>query len=467
MRRTVTPCGNEGLMAVDEKRPTSEAAAADQNRAPGPEVSAPIGRAEAPSRAAPRSARARLEPERMPQPARHSKRARHPLVIAGNAIFTGIIILAGIAGLTIAYGRQRLDAPGPLAQEKIVNIPRGAGFKEISDLLMREGVIDSPYVFMGTVLTLKTRDSLKSGEYAFAKEMTMRDVIDTMVENRVVQHPISIPEGLTSEQIITRLLENDVLTGTLREVPREGTLLPETYKVPRGTTRERVVQLMQQAQQRVVKEAWERRSPDLPLKSPEQLVTLASIVERETGRNDERTRVAAVFSNRLKQKMKLQSDPTIIYGLVGGKGTLGRPISRGDIDQPTPYNTYTIEGLPPGPIANPGRASIEATANPSRTRELFFVADGSGGHTFSETLDQHNRAVARLRQLEQQQREGTKPEQTVTGAAAAPAPEAGASPPADTVAPAVPPTRRGAPRDQRQQNQNRTRSSGAPANRQQ
>ena len=180
-------------------------------------------------------------------------------------------------------------------------------------------------------------------------------------------------------------------------MPREGTLLPETYKFPRGTTREQVIQRMQQAQKRVLAEIWERRNPDIPVKSPEQLVTLASIVEKETGKADERSRVAAVFVNRLRQKIKLQSDPTIIYGLVGGKGTLGRPIKRSEITQPSPYNTYVIEGLPPGPIANPGRASLEAAANPARTRDLFFVADGTGGHAFTETYDQHQKNVAKLR----------------------------------------------------------------------
>jgi peptidoglycan lytic transglycosylase G len=159
---------------------------------------------------------------------------------------------------------------------------------------------------------------------------------------------------------------------------------------------------MQAAQKRIVAEIWERRSPDVPLKSPEQLVTLASIVEKETGKADERGRVAAVFANRLRQKIKLQSDPTIIYGLVGGKGTLGRPIKRSEITQPSPYNTYLIDGLPPGPIANPGRASLEAAANPSRTRDLFFVADGTGGHSFSESLGEHQKNVAKLRAIEKQ-----------------------------------------------------------------
>ena len=215
-------------------------------------------------------------------------------------------------------------------------------------------------MFIGSVFALKASSDLKPGEYQFQKHASLRDVIGTIVEGKVVQHAVTIPEGLTSEQIVARLSDNDIFAGTIREMPREGTLLPETYKFPRGTTREQVIQRMQQAQKRVLAEIWERRNPDMPVKTPEQLVTLASIVEKETGRADERSRVAAVFVNRLRQRMKLQSDPTIIYGLVGGKGTLGRPIKRSEIEQPSPYNTYVIEGLPPGPIANPGRASLEA-----------------------------------------------------------------------------------------------------------
>ena len=206
----------------------------------------------------------------------------------------------------------------------------------------------------------------------------------------------------------------------MRELPREGTLLPETYKFPRGTPREQVIARMQQAQKRVLAEIWERRNPDIPIKTPEQLVTLASIVEKETGKADERSRVAAVFVNRLRQKIKLQSDPTIIYGLVGGKGTLGRPIKRSEIQQPSPYNTYVVDGLPPGPIANPGRASLEAAANPARTRDLFFVADGTGGHAFSDTYDQHQKNVAKLRAMEKQiQNDTVEPADEAAPAAAA------------------------------------------------
>ncbi len=360
-------------------------------------------------RITPRSPRAALEPERVPVPTRRSRGARHPVVIVGNAVFTILIVLAVVAGTTVIVGKQRFEAPGPLQSDKIVNIPRGYGLRDIADLLMREGVIDQPWTFVAGVIARKARDELKSGEYQFAKQASLRDVVDTIIEGKVVQHQLTIPEGLTSEQIVQRLLDNDTLSGNIRELPREGSLLPETYRFTRGTTREQMISRMQQAERKALEEIWEHRNPDLPLKTPEQLVTLASIVEKETGRPEERSRVAAVFINRLKQRMKLQSDPTIIYGLVGGKGSLGRPILKSEIEQPTPYNTYVIEGLPPGPIANPGRASLEAAANPARTKEIFFVADGTGGHVFAETLDQHQKNVAHLRALEQQQRGSTGP----------------------------------------------------------
>src|SRR5215208_4298953 len=351
----------------------------------------------------PRSPRAALEPEQVPPPPKRSQRARNPFVVIGNAIITILIILMIGAGTVYYYGRQMLETAGPLQEDKIVNIPARAGKRDIADALLREGVINvNPWLFIGGVFALKASTELKPGEYSFQKNASLRDVIGTIVEGKVVQHGVTIPEGLTSEQIVARLSDNDLFTGSLKEMPREGTLLPETYKFPRGTTREQVVQRMQQTQKRVLAEIWERRNPDIPVKSPEALTTLASIVEKETGRADERSRVAAVFTNRLRQKMKLQSDPTIIYGLVGGKGTLGRPIKRSEIQQPTPYNTYVVDGLPPGPIANPGRASLEAAANPARTRDLFFVADGTGGHAFSDTYDQHQKNVAKLRTLEKQ-----------------------------------------------------------------
>jgi peptidoglycan lytic transglycosylase G len=389
----------------------------------------------------PRSPRAALEPEQMPPPPKRSERARNPFVVVGNAIITILILLMIGAGVSYYYGRQIIESAGPLKEDKVVNIPARAGKRDISDALQKEGVINvNPWVFIGSVYALKASSDLKPGEYLFQKHASLRDVIGTIVEGKVVQHGITIPEGLTSEQIVARLSDNDIFAGSVREIPREGTLLPETYKFPRGTTRDQVIQRMQQTQKRVLVEIWERRNPDIPVKSPEQLITLASIVEKETGRADERSRVAAVFTNRLRQKIKLQSDPTIIYGLVGGKGTLGRPIKRSEITAPSPYNTYVIEGLPPGPISNPGRASLEATANPARTRDLFFVADGTGGHTFTETYDAHQKNVAKLRAMEKQiQNDTVEPAEEAAPAAAAGAPAAApdANPTAGTRPPAA------------------------------
>jgi UPF0755 protein len=374
----------------------------------------------------------------MPRPPLRSLRARNPLVMIGNAIMTVIIISMIVVGAIFFYGKQILEAKGPLTEDKIVNIPPRAGMTDIDDILVRNGVITADrWTFIGAVVALNARSGLKSGEYLFQKYATLRDVIGTIVEGKVVQHSVTIPEGLTSEQIVARLQDNDIFTGSLKEQPREGSLLPDTYKFPRGTPREQVIQRMQAAQRKVLAEIWERRSPDVPVKTPEQLVTLASIVEKETGRADERSRVAAVYSNRLRQNMRLQSDPTIIYGLVGGRGTLGRPIKRSEITQPSPYNTYVVTGLPPGPIANPGRASLEATANPARTRDLYFVADGTGGHTFSENYDAHQKAVAKLRAMEKAAQDDKVEDDD--SASSAPAAAAPAPPPtASSAKPAAP-----------------------------
>jgi len=388
--------------------------------------------AKTPSRITPRSARTAIEPDAIELPTRRSSSARHPLVVIGNAVISIFVLLAIVTGVVLFIGKQRFEQPGPLPQDRIVNIPHGSGMRDIADVLTQQGVIDQPWIFIGSVLALKAREDLKAGEYQFKAHASLRDVVATMVEGRVVAHQVSIPEGLTSQQIMARLTQDDVLTGTIKEVPREGSLLPDTYNFTRGITRDQMIQRMQQAQQHLVREIWDHRSPDLPLKTPDQLVILASLIEKETGKPDERSRVAAVFLNRLKQKMRLQSDPTIIYGLVGGKGTLGRPITKSEIDQPTPYNTYQIDGLPPGPISNPGRASLEAAANPARTRELYFVADGTGGHVFAETYEQHQKNVARLRSIETDQND-----QAPADAQTAPAPAQSSSTPSA----AAPPSR--------------------------
>jgi UPF0755 protein len=386
----------------------------------------------------PRSPRTAIEPDRVDLPARRSARARHPLVVIGNAVISALVLVALAAGIALFLGKQRFEAAGPLAADRIVNIPRGSGMRDIADILSREGVIDQPWLFMGGVLVLKAREDLKAGEYEFKAHSSMRDVVATIVEGKAVAHQVSIPEGLTSEQIVARLVQDNVLSGAIKEIPREGSLLPDTYNFARGVTREQMITRMQQAQQRLLHDVWEHRAADLPLKSLDQLVILASLVEKETGKPEERSRVAAVFLNRLKQKMRLQSDPTIIYGLVGGKGTLGRPIMKSEIERPTPYNTYVIDGLPPGPIANPGRASLEAAANPARTRELYFVADGTGGHVFAETYEQHQKNVAQLRSIETDQKDQVPISDQMTAPAAPvaqPPPTAAAAPRGGAVKP--------------------------------
>jgi UPF0755 protein len=349
----------------------------------------------------PRSPRQAIAPERMPPPP--SRRARHPLVVVGNAILTGIVLFFIAAGAAFYVGKEMFEAPGPLDRERTVLIPRATGIREIAELLRRERIIDRPFIFVAGAMASRATTDLKAGEYLFDANVSMREVLETLVEGRSIQHQVTIPEGLTSEQIVQKLLEAEVLTGDIDGIPPEGTLLPETYKVVRGTTRKQLIARMAAAHRRLVQETWERRASDLPIKTVQEFITLASIVEKETGKADERTRVAAVFVNRLNRKMRLQSDPTIIYGLVGGKGTLGRSLTRDDVERPTPYNTYTNDGLPPGPIANPGRASLEAVANPSRTKELYFVADGSGGHVFATNYDQHLKNVARWREYQKEQ----------------------------------------------------------------
>ena len=320
------------------------------------------------------------------------------------SIVSGLLTLLIALAIGAIFGFSMLErevtAKGPLQSDKVVLIPRNTGTGEIANILKQEGVINQPFLFEAYALVNGQRGQLKAGEFQFKAGVSVAEAIDTLAQGKAILHSVTIPEGLTTEQIIGRLHENEILSGDLAETPREGTLLPDTYKFERGTTRQQIVNTMQAAQRQALSQIWQRRSPEVPIKSPQELIILASIVEKETGRADERTRVAGVFINRLMKRMKLQSDPTIVYGLVGGKGTLGRGIMRSEIEAATPYNTYVVEGLPPGPIANPGRAALEAVANPSRTKDLYFVADGSGGHAFAETYEQHQRNVTRWRQVE-------------------------------------------------------------------
>ncbi len=358
-------------------------------------------------RASLRTPQEALQPEAAPPPPPDNRKRpsqRRPTLSAVSG-FLSFLMLAAVGGvILLAVAERKLSEPGPLSADKVVFIAPRTEVVDVIDQLASAGVIEQPTLVKASLWLEGRWSQVKAGEYVFKREASMRDVMDTIVSGRQLLHSVTIPEGLTSEQIIQRLKEIDILAGDVRQIPPEGTMLPETYRVPRGMSRNDLVRKMQQDHNRLVDQIWEKRAPNLPLRSKYEMVTLASIVEKETGRADERTRVASVFHNRLNRRMRLQSDPTIVYGIVGGKGTLGRPILRSEITRPTAYNTYTIDGLPPGPIANPGRAALEAVANPSRTNDLFFVADGTGGHVFAETLEQHNRNVARWREIERDMR---------------------------------------------------------------
>lgn len=354
-------------------------------------------------RAGLRSPKQALQPEAPPPPPRSKRREGALSALSGFLSFLLVIAIASVIGLVAVL--HKLREPGPLAAEKVIYIAPRSDVPEILAQLEREGVIDNPLLMNIALLVEGGRGKLKPGEYLFKQNASLREVMDELVHGRQILHGVTIPEGLTTEQIVARLRESEMLAGELIELPKEGALLPETYKVARGYPRAKLIAKMQEDQRKLLDQIWARRARDLPVKTPYELVTLASIVEKETGRADERPRVAAVFVNRLRKGMRLQSDPTIVYGLVGGKATLGRGILKSEVEKWTPYNTYAIEGLPPGPIANPGKAALEAAANPSHTQELYFVADGTGGHVFADSLEQHQRNVQRWRLIEKDQKD--------------------------------------------------------------
>jgi UPF0755 protein len=330
--------------------------------------------------------------------------------ISGLLTFVLIGALATVGALAWLLKESR--SPGPLQSDKVVMIVREDDGGSIADQLERAGVIDSALWFNILTLLDGNRGALKRGEYAFKAAMSMNDIENELLAHRVVMYKLTIPEGLTSEQIVERLREDDVLSGDFKDVPREGSLMPDTYSFERGYTRQALLTAMARAQTKTIEEVWKKRAPELPIRSPGEMVTLASIVEKETGKADERPRVAGVFVNRLEKHMKLESDPTIVYGLALGRGTLGRSITKADLNQSTPYNTYIIDGLPPGPICNPGKAALEAVANPARSKDLYFVADGTGGHVFAETFDQHQKNVAHWRQIEKDVKDKLAPDVT-------------------------------------------------------
>ena len=370
--------------------------------------------------------------------------------IASNAV-TFLIVALFLLGGVIMWGRGQYSAPGPLTQAICLQVERGSNMRTVGDNLVAQDAVTSASIFrIGAEYQNKTR-ALKAGSFLIPPDASMQEIVDTVTRggastcgtevvyrigvNRIstqvreldpatnrfeeraeftpgvdevpevytrtkaqadTRFRIAMAEGVTSWQVVEGLKAIDMLTGTVAEVPAEGILAPDSYEVTEGEDRNEVISL----QEKRLAAAWDARDPGLPVESPEELLILASIIEKETGVPEEREQVASVFVNRLNQGMRLQTDPTVIYGITKGQGVLGRGLRRSELRGETPFNTYVIPGLPPAPIANPGRASLMAAAQPAKEDFVFFVADGTGGHAFAVTLEQHNANVARWRKIE-------------------------------------------------------------------
>ncbi len=313
---------------------------------------------------------------------------RRTILLAGAAL----AVVAGLAGGGVLYARARYLGPGPLAAPANVLIPYGPP-EQAAEALLRVGAIDSGHAFL--LAYGLTEGKLRAGEFALPAHASLREVLGLLRTARPVQHRLTIPEGLTASETALLIDRAEPMAGPA-PVPEEGRFLPETYAFEYGASRATIVERAGRAMDRALAAAWAGRDEGLPLATPQELLVLASLVERETARADERPRVAAVFLNRLRRGMRLQSDPTVIYAVSGG-GVMDRALVRADLDRANPYNTYRIPGLPPGPIASPSLAALAAAAHPAPGDELYFVADGSGGHVFARTLEEHNRNVAKWR----------------------------------------------------------------------
>lgn len=374
--------------------------------------------------------------------------------IASNALTLFVVILVVVGGV-VAWAKNQYSAAGPLDTAICLRVESGSNLRRVSDTLVAQEAITSPYIFnTGADLTDKAH-LLKAGSFLVPPAASMEEIVDIITRggantcgtevvlrigvNRVetdvreldpatnqfvdvaefvpgedetpaaytrvreaddTRYRVSLAEGATTWQIVEGLKRADFLTGEVTDYPAEGVLAPDSYEVKPGADRSDLLNRMEQAQSARLAEAWENRASDLPFDTPEEALVLASIVEKETAVPEERRQVASVFVNRLKRGMRLQTDPTVIYGVTKGQGVLGRGLRQSELRSNTPYNTYVIDGLPPGPIANPGLASIEAALDPDQTSYIFFVADGTGGHAFAETLEEHNKNVAEWRKIE-------------------------------------------------------------------
>ena len=324
--------------------------------------------------------------------------------IAANALTLLILGLIGL-GIVIIWGKTVYEAPGPLTETVLVPLERGDRLETITNRLAEAGAISNPTIFRIAARYKGADRELKFADYEIPAGSSMDDVLGIITSGKGFSFNVTIVEGWTSWQVVQKLNSVDGLIGEITEIPPEGSLAPNTYSYSRNATRQSLIDEMITAQAKILEDAWLVRDPETPLKSREEALILASIVERETGLAEERPQVASVFVNRINRGMKLQTDPTVIYGITLGQGSLGRGLRRSELNKATPYNTYVIDGLPPTPIANPGKAAIEAALNPAETEFIFFVADGTGGHAFAKTLNEHNRNVAKWREIEKQRAE--------------------------------------------------------------
>lgn len=314
--------------------------------------------------------------------------------------FLFVLGLTTMGGLFLFWGPGGILSSGPHFEDRTVLIEKGSTLSTTAHLLAQQGAIVYPWSFMGSVLLSGNKGALKAGEYLIPAHASPLDIVHILVSGKVVVHQVTIPEGLTVPQIIDIVKALPHLVGEVTRIPEEGALLPETYSYIRGESREKIISHMRRAMELALEQVWENRKEGLPITTPEELLVLASIVEKETGVPAERPQVAAVFLNRLKKGMKLQSDPTVIYGITLGEKPLGRLLTLTDLKHGSAYNTYLIPALPPKPIACPGRKSLEAVVGPATTGDYYFVADGTGGHTFSSNYAQHLENVREWRKVQ-------------------------------------------------------------------